>query len=57
MLLPGCGVAFAGGLLAEAGVEDCGGDDEKPEDDDLHDEAGDDDVRAHVRVVRAVGGG
>lgn len=57
MLLPGRGVAFAGGLLAEARVENCGCDDEEAEDDDLYDETGDDDVGAHVAVVGAVGGG
>lgn len=56
MLLPRRGVALAGGLLAEARVEDCGCDDEEAEDDDLHDETGDDDVGAHVAVVGAVGG-
>jgi hypothetical protein len=50
-------VALAGGLLAEARVEDCRCDDEEAEDDDLHDEASDDDVGARVTVVGAVGGG
>lgn len=50
-------MALAGGLLAEARVKDCGCDDEEAEDDNLHDEAGDDDVGAHVAVVGAVGGG
>lgn len=56
VLLPGCGVAFSGRLLAEARVEDCGCDDEEAEDDYLHDETADDDVGAHVAVVSAVGG-
>lgn len=57
VLPPGCGVALAGRLLAQARVEDRGCDDEEAEDDDLHDEAADDDVGAHVAVVGAVGGG
>ena len=57
VLLPGRGVAFAGRLLVEARVEDCGCDDEEAEDDDLHDETANDDVGAHVAVVGAVGCG
>jgi len=57
VLLPGCGVALCGRLLAEARVEHCGCDDEEAEDDNLDDEAGDDDVGAHVAVVGTVCGG
>jgi hypothetical protein len=51
VLLPGCGVAFSRGLLAETRVEDACGDDEEAEDYHLHDETGDDDVVAHVDAV------
>lgn len=49
-------MALAGRLFANARVENGGCDNEEAEDDDLHDEAADDDVGAHVAVVGAVGG-
>jgi hypothetical protein len=57
VLLPGRGVAFGGRLLAEAGMEDRCCDDEEAKDDNLHDEAGDNDVGAHVTIVGTIGSG
>lgn len=55
MLLPGSAVAFDGRHLVDAGVEDCGGNHEKAEKDDLEDQTSDDDCVTGVGRVRAVG--